>query len=77
NFKGDNDASQVENLRNEVTAILAVANIEDEIIVRIDSPGGVVNGYGFSAAQLERIRQVGINLTVWIDNVAASGGYMM
>lgn len=77
NFKGDIDASQVENLRNEVSAILAVANIEDEIIVRIDSPGGVVNGYGFAAAQLERIRQVGINLTVCIDKVAASGGYMM
>lgn len=77
NFKGDIDASQVENLRNEVSAILAVANIEDEIIVRIDSPGGVVNGYGFAAAQLERIRQAGINLTVCIDKVAASGGYMM
>ncbi|BCL53381.1 protease SohB [Francisella tularensis subsp. holarctica FSC022] len=77
NFKGDIDASQVENLRNEVSAILAVANIEDEIIVRIDSLGGVVNGYGFAAAQLERIRQAGINLTVCIDKVAASGGYMM
>lgn len=77
NFKGDIDASQVENLRNEVSAILAVANTEDEIIVRIDSPGGVVNGYGFAAAQLERIRQAGINLTVCIDQVAASGGYMM
>ncbi|MDE4996968.1 protease SohB, partial [Francisella tularensis subsp. holarctica] len=59
NFKGDIDSSQVENLRNEVSAILALANIEDEIIVRIDSPGGGVNGYGFAAAQLERIRQVG------------------
>ena len=77
NFKGDIHASQVENLRNEVSAILAVANTEDEIIVRIDSPGGVVNGYGFAAAQLERIRQAGINLTVCIDQVAASGGYMM
>ena len=77
NFKGDIHASQVENLRNEVSAVLAVANPENEIIVRIDSPGGVVNGYGFAAAQLERIRQSGINLTVCIDQVAASGGYMM
>ncbi|MBK2357439.1 protease SohB [Francisella hispaniensis] len=77
NFKGDIHASQVENLRNEVSAILAVVNTEDEVIVRIDSPGGVVNGYGFAAAQLERIRQAGINLTVCIDQVAASGGYMM
>ncbi|AIT09176.1 peptidase S49 [Candidatus Francisella endociliophora] len=77
NFKGDMHASQVENLRKEVSAVLAVAKTEDEIIVRIDSPGGVVNGYGFAAAQLERIRQAGINLTVCIDQVAASGGYMM
>ncbi|APC91977.1 MULTISPECIES: protease SohB [Francisella] len=77
NFKGDIHASQGENLRNEVSAVLAVANTEDEIIIRIDSPGGVVNGYGFAAAQLERIRQAGINLTVCIDQVAASGGYMM
>ncbi|WP_432773524.1 protease SohB [Francisella salimarina] len=76
-FKGDVHASQVENLRNEVTAILAVAKPEDEVVVRIDSPGGVVNGYGFAAAQLERIRQAGITLTVCIDQVAASGGYMM
>lgn len=68
NFKGEIHASQVENLRNEVS---------NEIIVRIDSPGGVVNGYGFATAQLERIRQSGINLTVCIDQVAASGGYMM
>lgn len=50
---------------------------DDEVVVRIDSPGGVVNGYGFAAAQLERIRQAGITLTVCIDQVAASGGYMM
>ncbi|QIW10641.1 protease SohB [Francisella sp. LA112445] len=77
NFKGDIHASQVENLRKEVSAILAVAKSNDEVIVRIDSPGGVVNGYGFAAAQLERIRQAGINLTICIDQVAASGGYMM
>ncbi|MBK2026112.1 protease SohB [Francisella philomiragia] len=77
NFKGDIHASQVEDLRNEVTAILAVAVADDEVVVRIDSPGGVVNGYGFAAAQLERIRQAGITLTVCIDQVAASGGYMM
>ncbi|QIV95758.1 inner membrane peptidase [Allofrancisella inopinata] len=77
NFKGDIYASQVENLRKEVSAVLAIANTTDEVVVRIDSPGGVVNGYGFAAAQLERIRQAGINLTVCIDQIAASGGYMM
>lgn len=76
-FKGDIQASQVEALRQEVSAVLAVATANDEIIVRIDSPGGVVNGYGFAAAQLERIRQAKLNLTICIDQVAASGGYMM
>jgi serine protease SohB len=76
-FKGDMQASQVEGLRKEITAILAVANKHDEIVVRIDSPGGVVNGYGFAAAQLERIRNANIELTVCIDQIAASGGYMM
>jgi len=77
NFKGDMHASQVEGLREEVSAVLAAAKTNDEIIVRIDSPGGVVNGYGFAAAQLERIRQAGLSLTICIDQVAASGGYMM
>lgn len=76
-FKGDMHASQVEGLRQEVSAVLAAAKAGDEIIVRIDSPGGVVNGYGFAAAQLERIRQANLNLTICIDQVAASGGYMM
>ena len=76
-FKGDMHASQVEALREEVSAVLAAAKANDEIIVRIDSPGGVVNGYGFAAAQLERIRQANLNLTICIDQVAASGGYMM
>jgi serine protease SohB len=77
NFKGDMHASQVEGLREEVSAVLAAAKANDEIIVRIDSPGGVVNGYGFAAAQLERIRQADLSLTICIDQVAASGGYMM
>ena len=77
NFKGDMHASQVEGLREEVSAVLAAAKANDEIIVRIDSPGGVVNGYGFAAAQLDRIRQADLSLTICIDQVAASGGYMM
>ena len=77
NFKGDIHASQVEGLREEVSAVLAAAKVNDEIVVRIDSPGGVVNGYGFAAAQLERIRQAGLTLTICIDQVAASCGYIM
>lgn len=76
-FEGDIKASAVENLREEVTAILTTAKPEDEVIVRIESPGGVVHGYGLAASQLLRIREKNIPLTVCVDKVAASGGYLM
>jgi serine protease SohB len=76
-FDGDIKASQVEQLRDEVTSILTVATPEDEVVVRIESPGGSVNGYGLAAAQLQRIRDKQIPLTACIDKVAASGGYLM
>ena len=71
-FDGDIKASQVEGLRDEVTSVLSVANNKDEVVVRISSPGGSVNGYGLAAAQLQRIRDQKINLTVCIDKVAAN-----
>lgn len=76
-FDGDIRASGVENLREEITAILTVAKKEDEVLALISSPGGLVNSYGLCASQLVRIRNHGITLTVAIDKVAASGGYMM
>lgn len=76
-FDGDIQASAVDNLRHEITAVLAVAGKEDEVVVRIDSGGGMVTSYGLAASQLERIRRAGIRLTACIDEVAASGGYMM
>jgi serine protease SohB len=76
-FDGDIRATQVEHLRGEVTAILASALPKDEVVVRVESSGGVVHGYGLAAAQLLRIRQAGLKLTVCVDKVAASGGYMM
>lgn len=76
-FEGDLKASHVENLREEVTAVLTSATPEDEVVVRIESPGGVVHGYGLAASQLLRIREKNIPLTVCVDKVAASGGYLM
>ncbi|KTC88672.1 protease SohB [Fluoribacter dumoffii] len=76
-FHGDIRASQVEQLRDEVTAILCVAKPGDEVLVRLDSPGGIVNTYGLAASQLQRIRDKNIPLTVSIDKMAASGGYLM
>lgn len=76
-FEGDVKASAVQNLREEVTAVLTIATPEDEVVVRVESPGGVVHGYGLAASQLLRVREKGIPLTVCIDKVAASGGYLM
>ena len=76
-FKGDIQASHVTALREEITAILSVAQSGDEVLVRLESPGGVVHGYGLAASQLQRVRSRDIALTVAVDKVAASGGYMM
>ncbi|WJV55830.1 protease SohB [Prodigiosinella aquatilis] len=76
-FNGSMDAGEVSSLREEVSAILAVARTEDEVLLRLESPGGVVHGYGLAASQLQRLRQGGIRLTVAVDKMAASGGYMM
>ncbi|MDU5848888.1 MAG: protease SohB, partial [Cronobacter sakazakii] len=76
-FKGSIDAHEVSALREEVTAVLAVAKPADEVLVRLESPGGVVHGYGLAASQLQRLRERQIPLTIAVDKVAASGGYMM
>jgi len=76
-FHGDIKASAVTALREEVSAIVSVATPQDEVLVCIESGGGTVNGYGLAAAQLMRIRERNIPLTVSIDKIAASGGYMM
>jgi serine protease SohB len=76
-FKGDVLASQVQALRQEISAILSVATPQDLVILRLESPGGSVNGYGLAAAQLHRLRERQIPLIACIDQVAASGGYLM
>lgn len=77
NFKGDLAASQLDCLRNEITAILTSAREGDEVVVRIESAGGLVHAYGLAASQLSRVKEKGIALVAAIDKVAASGGYMM
>jgi serine protease SohB len=77
NFEGDIQASQADQLREEITAVLQSATPSDEVVVKVESPGGVVHGYGLAASQLMRIRERKIPLTICVDKVAASGGYMM
>ena len=79
NFFGDVRASQAEQLREEVTGLLRSAKKErgDEVVLRLNTGGGTVTGYGLAAAQLMRIKDAGLKLTICVEQVAASGGYMM
>ena len=76
-FSGDVAASQVDSLREQVTCVLDVARAKDEVVVKLESPGGMVHSYGLASSQLQRIRARSIPLTVCVDKIAASGGYMM
>lgn len=76
-FDGDMKASAVDQLREEISAILLTAKPIDEVVLTLESGGGLVHSYGLAASQLDRIRQHNIPLTICVDKVAASGGYMM
>jgi len=76
-FDGDIKASQVDSLKQTISAVLNLAQASDEVLVKLESGGGMVHGYGLAASQLDRIKAKGIPLTVAVDKIAASGGYMM
>lgn len=77
-FNGDIQASQVSALRKEIDAVICLADpAKDQVLVKLESGGGVVHGYGLAASQLQRLKDRQIPLTVAVDKVAASGGYMM
>ena len=76
-FEGDIAASRVSRLRREITALLTGLTDEDEVVVRLESAGGTVHGYGLAASQLKRVRDSGAKLVIAVDKVAASGGYLM
>jgi serine protease SohB len=76
-FDGDIRASATADMREEISAILNVATKEDEVLVKLESGGGMVHSYGLAASQLQRIKEAGVPLNISVDMVAASGGYMM
>ncbi|MXW53567.1 MAG: protease SohB [Gammaproteobacteria bacterium] len=76
-FEGDLEASRTANLKHEISAVLTRAKKQDEVIVRVESAGGMVHSYGYAASQLLRVKNAGVALTVAVDKVAASGGYML
>ena len=76
-FNGNVSASAVTNMREEVTAILTQAKATDEVVVKLESSVGMVHSYGLASSQLDRLRKKNIPITICVDKVAASGGYMM
>jgi len=76
-FKGDIRASAAASLREEISAIVGVAEDGDEVLLRLENAGGAVHEHGFAASQLKRLKQRGLKLTIAVDKVAASGGYLM
>jgi len=76
-FDGDIKASAVKHLREEISTIISGANKGDEVVIRLESGGGMVHSYGLAAAQLVRLKDAGLTLTIAVDKIAASGGYMM
>lgn len=76
-FKGDIKASAVETFRHEISAVLSVARKTDEVVILLESSGGMVNTYGLAASQIQRIKDKQIPITICVDKVAASGGYLM
>jgi serine protease SohB len=76
-FEGDVAATDVDNFRLEISAILTMASSNDEVVVCLESPGGMVHSYGLAASQMMRVRNQGVPLTAVVDKVAASGGYLM
>lgn len=76
-FDGDIKASEVATMRDEITALLSVAQPQDEVLMRLDNSGGMVHEHGLAASQLQRIKDAKLNFTMSVDKVAASGGYMM
>lgn len=76
-FRGDIKANGVQRLAEEISAVLAAASDGDEVVLRLESPGGLVHAYGLAAAQVERLKEARLTVTVCVDKVAASGGYLM
>lgn len=76
-FDGDVMASDRERLARQIDEVVINKSRLSEAVVIVSSPGGGVAQYGQLYAEMERFRKEGIPLTVCVDTVAASGGYLM
>ncbi|NCA88726.1 MAG: protease SohB [Gammaproteobacteria bacterium] len=76
-FQGDIKATESAALREIISALLLEAQAGDQVLLRLENAGGLVTEHGLAASQLTRLRAKGLRLTVAVDKVAASGGYLM
>jgi len=76
-FKGNIKASEVTSLREEISSIILAASKHDEVLIRLENAGGTVHEHGLAASQIKRLKKHKIKITISVDKVAASGGYMM
>tara|TARA_B100002019_G_scaffold292182_1_gene314507 strand:- start:1745 stop:2650 length:906 start_codon:yes stop_codon:yes gene_type:complete len=76
-FKGDVTISNINLFREKITALLNIASSGDVCIFSIESGGGTVTSYGELSYELSRIKKAGITLITTVDQIAASGGYML
>lgn len=75
-FNGDINATEVIEFGRAVSMIVQMKDLVSEVYIIINSGGGVVNGYGLLASEIERLHYSEIETYALIDQVAASGGYM-
>lgn len=86
--KLDTSLSQLDRIRDQVSFLLCQERIDTtkritssetiEVLVLLESSGGSASDYALAAQQIRRLGQhPGVNLTIAVDKVAASGGYMV
>ncbi len=76
-FNGDVRCRQHRPFSQLIDEVEVNKELLSEVVIVLNSPGGLVSQYGHAYSQMERIRKLGISLTVCVDVVAASGGYLM
>ena len=89
----DSALTSMKQMREEISFLLSeyrtlammnAASVDDgkspevEVVLLLESPGGSVAEYGLAGSLLMQLRDTpGVTLTICVDKVAASGGYML
>jgi serine protease SohB len=71
-FNGDIMATQSKALNFEITSVICSAQEGDEVLIRLQSPGGAAHAYGYAASQIERLKKAGILMACVADEIIAA-----